>query len=104
LRSGRGDVTGNEDEYVHRAAETVVSERDPAHHVVWNVVQEKEPVRHSEKQMEPRIALLLRENCLGIHWIFTRSFYAAGFYAMAIVQSVIPKSLGHIGWTRAQPQ
>ena len=64
--SGRGHVARDEDEHVHRAAETVVSKRDPARDIVWNVVQKEEPVRHSEKQIEPRIARSLREK-FGIH-------------------------------------
>ena len=73
-QSCRG-ISRDENEHVGGAAETEVAQRDPVHPVVWNVVQKHEPVRYSKEQNKPRIARIMRENCLGIH---------GAFYAMAI--------------------
>src|SRR5215217_1723613 len=52
-------IAGDEDENFRRVAETVVTDRDPAHDVGRDVVEKDQPERDPSKQIKPQVALTL---------------------------------------------
>lgn len=66
---GESRVTGNEDEQIRGAAESVVPGRDQVHHIVGDVVEKDRPVRDAQKKMKAQVAIAGRKLGVGIHGI-----------------------------------